>query len=85
MHDSESGQVHKDSILAVLRFHQVEVVVDSEQEGNFLLVRGDIVKSVAIEEWSERRFVQYLKRTFDIPIHHFYHPEMMGGDQGKPN
>ena len=28
---------------------------------------------------------EYLKRTFEIPIHYFYHPEMMGGDQGKPN
>jgi hypothetical protein len=41
MHDAESGQVHRDSVLAVLRFHQVEVAVDSEQGGNFLLIRGD--------------------------------------------
>ena len=85
MFDSESGEVDRDAVLKVLRFHKVEISPDSENKGAMLLVRGSIVKSEPIAEWSSRRFIHYLQRVFDIPIHHFYHPEMMGDASGHIN
>jgi len=85
MFDSESGAVDRDAVIKVLRFHRVEISPDSENEGSMLLVRSDIIKSVPIPPWCSRRFVHYLQRTFNIPIHHFYHPEMMGDASGHVN
>jgi len=84
MVDNESGEVDRDTIIRVLRFHGIDVSQDYKEAGNYLLVRGATVQSIPIEDWSKRRFVHFLQRTFTIPIHHFYRPEMMGGDSGKP-
>lgn len=80
----ETGEVDKETILVVLRFHNVDISPDPENEGAMLLVRGDIVDSIMIPEWVGRRLVQYLKRTFDIPVHHFYRPEMMEPPKKRP-
>lgn len=77
MVDPESGEVDGETILKVLRFHGVETSPDPENPGAMLLVRGTIVKSEPIADWNGRRCVQFLKRTFSIPVHHFYNPEMM--------
>ncbi len=77
MVDLESGEVDRETIFVVLRFHKVEISPDPNNKGAMLLVRGDIVESKMIPEAVGRRLVQYLKRRFDIPVHHFYRPEMM--------
>ena len=71
--------------MQVLRFHGVEISPDPENAGASLLVRKTIVKSIPIADWNGRRTVQFLKRTFDIPVHHFYNPEMMTDPSGRPN
>jgi hypothetical protein len=77
MIDPETGEVDRETIFVVLRFHKVEISPDPKNLGAMLLVRGDIVESKMIPEAVGRRLVQYLKRRFDIPVHHFYRPEMM--------
>lgn len=80
MPDAESGEVRRETVLQVLRFHKVEISADQENPDAFLLVKGEIVDSKAIPEWVGRRLLQHLKRKFDIPIHHFYHPDIMQFD-----
>jgi hypothetical protein len=81
MHDIETGEVRRETVLHVLQFHHVEITdPDPVEPTSTLLIRGQIVWSKTLPEWCGRRLVQDLKRTFDIPIHHFYHPEMMVGN-----
>lgn len=77
MHDPETGEVDRGTVLTVLRHYKVEVSQDTEDQDCFLLIRGDIVSSKCLPAMVGRRMLQYFKRTFDVPIHHFYHPEML--------
>lgn len=76
--DTETGEVARDAVFQVLRFYKVEITdPDPVESTSTLLIRGDVVWSKPIPEWCGRRLIQDLKRTWNIPIHHFYHPEMM--------
>jgi len=78
MFDQETGEVTRDTVFQVLRFHKVEITdPDPVEPDSTLLIRNDIVWSKPIPDWCGRRLLQDFKRTFTIPIHHFYHPEMM--------
>jgi hypothetical protein len=75
--DPETGEVDRDTVLAVLRYHKVDVSPDPLEEGNVLMVRSQIVRSIPLDPWVKRKTTDFLKRTFNIPIHHFFRPEMM--------
>jgi len=85
MVDPDTGEVDRETIVLVLRFHKVEVSPDPKNQGAMLLVRGDVVESKTIPKSVGRRLIQYLKRRFDIPIHHFYRPEMMVSASNGPD
>lgn len=75
---SETGEVQRVTVLQVLRFYKVEITdPDPVEPESTLLIKADIVWSKPLPELCGRRLIQDLKRTFSIPIHHFYHPEMM--------
>jgi hypothetical protein len=75
--DPETGEVDRDTVIAVLRYHRVEVSPDPHEEGNVLMVRGTVARSIPLDPWVKRKTTDFLKRTFAIPIHHFFRPEMM--------
>ena len=80
MIDPDSGEVDRDTVLLVLRFHKVDVSPDPNVPNLFNLARGDEPpEAKIIDPWVGRRMIQYLKRRFAIPVHHFYRPEMMTG------
>lgn len=80
MFDPETGEVDRSTVLDVLRFYKVEITdPDPVEPEATLLIRSDIVWSKTIPLLCGRRLIQDLKRTFHIPVHHFYHPEMMTG------
>jgi hypothetical protein len=82
MVDPETGEVERATVLLVLRFHKVDITdPDPVESDSTLLIRGEIVWSKPIPRSCGRRLIQDLKRTFDIPVHHFYRPEMMGGSK----
>jgi hypothetical protein len=76
-HDPEAGEVDRDTVILVLRRNGVGVSDDADNPGSVILIKGTTVESKPLPNPVGRRLVQYLKRTYDIPIHFFYHPEMM--------
>ena len=40
------------------------------------MIKGGTVLAEVLPEWLSRKTLHYLARKFDIPIHHFYNPEM---------
>ncbi len=41
------------------------------------MVRGTVAISLPFDDWVKRKTTDLLKRKFNIPIHHFFRPEMM--------
>jgi hypothetical protein len=78
-HDTETGEVTRDQVLLVLKLSKVDVSSDPEHSGNFLLIKGTVVRSIPLEDWVLRRQLQQIGRIFGIYTYHFYHPEMLGG------
>lgn len=73
------GEVSRETVLEVLVAHGVGVSRKG-QNGNaqsFTFAKDGTVLSVVLYEDVGRRVLQSLKRRLDIPIHHFYHPEMV--------
>jgi hypothetical protein len=86
MVDPETGEVDRATVLHVLRFYKVEITDPDPVEATCtLLIRESIVWSKPIPIKCGRRLIQDLKRTFDIPVHHFYRPEMMTGQSERVN
>jgi hypothetical protein len=85
MYDPETGEVDRSTVLTVLPHYKVEVSQDPGTPDCFLLIKGELVASYSLPAMVGRRLLQYFKRTFDIPIHHFYHPEMLDDGHGPIN
>ena len=64
----------KGQVLEVLRLHGVDV---AEIGTTIYLSRDETHKALDLEARIYRRMIQTLSRWFDVPIHHFYHPEMI--------
>jgi len=77
MVDPDSGEVDRETVLNVLRHHNVDLSPDPLQPGNTLMVKGKVTLSLPLDEWVKRKTTDLLKRRFSIPIHHFFKPEMM--------
>jgi hypothetical protein len=78
MVDPETGEVDRATVFYVLQYYKVEITdPDPIEPDATLLIRGELVWSKPIPQWCGRRLIQDLKRTFNIPIHHFYRPEMI--------
>ena len=73
---NDDGAVTHSIVLHVLTAHNV--TISHQNYGHFekhRLVKGDVVVTINIDDFFSRRVLQYLKRTFNVPIDHFYHPE----------
>ncbi|MGA2991950.1 MAG: hypothetical protein ABSD88_15860 [Candidatus Korobacteraceae bacterium] len=75
---TDIGDVAKSVVIEVLRAHGVEVSEQQDGEpGMMLLVKGDLLEVRDIPERASKRLLQYFSRTYKIPIHHFYNPQML--------
>ena len=73
----ETGIIKREIALYVLRAHGVGAIAQEDSLPDMLvLVKGDILEARRIPEYLGRQLLHYLARKFDIPIHHFYHPEL---------
>ncbi len=68
------GAVKRSIVLDVLKKHNVFVAAKSNE---FTLNKGDIVEVYRFPDPLHRRMIHRLSRKFDIPIHHFYHQELI--------
>lgn len=75
--DSETGEVDRETVLLVLRHYHVGVADDPENPGCMILIKDEVVESKPIPKLVGKRLLQYFKRRYGVPIHHFYHPDMM--------
>jgi hypothetical protein len=73
----DPGYVKRSIVIDVLLRNGVAVSVDPTGGPEMMvLIKGDKVDARRIPEEVPRRVLQYLKRHFNIPIHHFYNPLM---------
>ena len=77
MVDQDSGEVDRETVINVLRHHKVDVSPDPLVPSNTLMVRGNVAISLPLDDWVKRKTTDLLKRRFNIPVHHFFRPEMM--------
>lgn len=73
----ESGNVRLETVLSVLRAHQIAI---SRHDGTgYVLAKGDRLEVIEFPKQVGRRMLQRLQRLFGVPIHHFYNPLMAPG------
>lgn len=75
---ADAGEVGRETVLGVLHAHGVgmsrqEVSRDAQ---SFTLAKDGVILEVVLYKGVGRRTLHLLQRRLDIPIHHFYHPEM---------
>lgn len=77
----DDGAVAKDTVVQVLRAHKIDVSdVDGSPMPTVKVAKGGdpehTLKAYPLPDMLNRRMLQHLARTYGVPIHHFYHPEM---------
>ena len=76
---NDSDGIHSTIAVEVLRAHKVDVSVQSSDENQQELTtmsKGNFVEVQQFPHALSRRMVNRLARLFDVPVHHFYHPEL---------
>lgn len=68
------GIVSRAVVIDVLRRHGVAVYDQDPGSSKVVLKKGDLMEAHEFPQSVNRRKLHYLKRKFDIPIHHFFHP-----------
>lgn len=75
---ADDGAVVRDVVLAVLKASGVDVAID---DGRVKLAKGADPKStlrvLLLPELINRRTLHFLARSYAVPIHHFYNPQMV--------
>lgn len=72
-------------VLTVLAAHGVEISIDAGSPAkSTVLIKGEIVEAYTFPAAVHRRMLHRLVRRFDIPIHHFYRPELATAAATKP-
>lgn len=75
--DVEPVAVNRKIVLDVLRNHQVEAVTSSiDPRVTNLFKAGVPVEGQKLPEMVPKKLLHRFAHRFDIPIHHFYHPEL---------
>ena len=62
-------------VIRVLKAHKVNVSLVDKATQTYMFERGDFIEQAILTEVVGKRYLQYLKRKLDIPIHHFWNPE----------
>ena len=76
---NDSDGIHSTIAVVVLRAHKVDTSVqpsDENQQELTTMIKGNIVEVQQFPRVLSRRMVNRLARLFDVPVHHFYHPEL---------
>lgn len=71
---AEFEGVQQELVLEVLRKHGVDVF---ETEGTVYLSKDDIHKAFVLPRRVHRRMLHQLSRTFNIPIHLLFRPDLL--------
>ena len=75
--DVEPAAVKRDTVLDVLRAHNVEAVTSRIDPEVTNLFKEDIpVEGQRLPEMVPKKLLHRFAHRFAIPIHHFYHPEL---------
>jgi len=75
---SDTGEVDRSTVIMVLRANQVQISkLNDENDELYTLIKGDRVEVQKLASYVSRRLLQYFQYHFEVPIHYFYHPEMM--------
>ena len=73
----EEGNVHRETVIKVLRLQGVGVSKQVDGPSNmFVLAKGERLEALELPQAVGRQMIHYLARHYDVPIHYFYHPEM---------
>jgi hypothetical protein len=75
----DEGAVDRDTVLEFLTCHHVSIGTDLDCPDQTVFIKGDKIDSRKLDEWVERDVLQFFKRTFGVPIEHFFHPEWARG------
>jgi hypothetical protein len=74
---NDTGKVCKRIVLEVLRYHDVDVSLQQDSnDGTMIFAKGSILETRVMPEEVGKKMLHYLGRTFGVPIHHFYNPDM---------
>ena len=79
MIDLDPGEVPREIVLSILRYHKVEVFCDDPDPEMLTFIKGDKMESRRVPPILGRKQLQYFKRAYSIPMHHFYHPDAVLG------
>ena len=72
---AEDRDVPRDVVMAVLRHHKVLV---SDVDGHITLVKDSTVETLLLpDKYISYRMLQRFQWKYNVPIHHFYHPEAL--------
>jgi len=56
----------------------------SEIAGQTVFTKNEVYEAYDLPELVTRRMLDVLKRKFDVPIHHFFNPQMVPGASPLP-
>ena len=77
----DNGVVSREVIIAVLRAHGVDITSQSfNGDEHTTMMKGSIVEVQVFPPTVNRHMVGRLARKFNVPVHHFYHPEVTPGN-----
>lgn len=78
---TNSGEVDLKTVIEVLRNNRVAVT--AQKDGTFIIEKDETIEVHNLKPQVSKRMLQYLKRKFDVPIHHFYNPLMSTKSDGE--
>ena len=84
---SDPGEVDRAVVIVVLKAQGVGVSVclDDSTGETLTIAKGDRVESQKLPNRVRRRMLHYLQHHYGIPIHYFFHPEMMPPPSKEPS
>ncbi len=74
--DAEPVAVKREIVLDVLRAHHVEIAPSENDPGVSKLFKDGIAEGQHLPTMIPKKLLQRFSYKFNIPIHHFFHPEL---------
>jgi hypothetical protein len=64
------------NVIRVLRARRIGVSLVDEATQTYMIEDGKFMEEVVLTNEVGKRYLNYLKRKLDIPIHYFWNPEV---------
>ncbi len=64
-----------ENVIRVLRARRIGVSLVDEESQKYMIENGSFMEEVVLTHEVGKRYLNYLKRKLDIPIHYFWNPE----------